>query len=61
MIIEMYFSVPHLDQHPVSNHIKCFEISNSLVGLFKVEIDRAYNFYIDENFSINVFTCPSAY
>ena len=46
---EMNFSVPYLDQEYFPDHIRGYESSSMLKGLFKMEIDRA------NNFCINVF------
>ena len=61
MITKMKSSVPHLDVVPFRDHIRSYKSFSSSVELFKVEIDRAHNFCIDEYFSINAFSCPSAY
>ena len=57
---KMNFSVPYLDRHPFPHHIRGYESSSMLVGLFKMETNRGNNFGVDISFSIKAFSSLSA-
>ena len=55
MISTMHSSIAHWDGVPFPDNIRFYERSTSSIGLFKIETNHAYSFYIDEHFSINAF------
>ena len=55
----MNFFVPYLDRHHFLDHIRDYESSSTLVGLFKTDTDHANNFYLDVSIAIKAFSSPS--
>ena len=53
---EMIFSDPYTDRHPFPDPIRGYEISNMMIGLFKMETYHPNSLCIDVSFYVKAFS-----